>query len=122
MGCTPFQRSLRNAESWVNDCAGVVTLKRCNSPAARQAQSSLAGAHANPGAAAQVEQGVDRQIFHRVFHFASGNGFAFADQATVLAAIAKPGRSAIAVTVDGRAAQRGGEGDNFLQGTFRWLL
>nr|MDK7876883.1 hypothetical protein [Streptococcus agalactiae] len=66
--------------------------------------------------------GVDRQVFHRVFHFTGSDGFTFADQATVLAAVAKSGRGAIAVTVDGRAAQRGGEGDNLLQGTFRWLL
>ncbi len=40
MGCTPFQRSLRKVESCSIDCADVVTLNRCSSPAARQAQSS----------------------------------------------------------------------------------
>lgn len=40
MGCTPFQRSLRKVDSCSIDCADVVTLKRCSSPAARQAQSS----------------------------------------------------------------------------------
>ena len=86
MGCTPFQRSLRNSESWVNDCAGrgdVKALQQAGSAAG--AEFPLTGPHANPGAAAQVEQGVDRQVFHRVFHFTGSDGFTFADQATVLA-------------------------------------
>ncbi len=56
------------------------------------AQFALTGSHADAGAAAQVEQVFHRQVFDRVLNLAGGHRLAFADQAAVLAAIAKPGR------------------------------
>ncbi|MNP62820.1 hypothetical protein D3C76_1581440 [compost metagenome] len=65
------------------------------------AQFALTGPHAYTGATAQIEQIVDRQIFHRVLHFARRHCLALTHQAAAQTALSKPDGRAIAVSING---------------------
>ena len=85
------------------------------------AQFTLAGSHADAGATAEIEQALDRQVLHRVLHLARGDGFALAHQAAAQPTFAEPDRRSVPVAVNRGTAQRGGQGDDFLQRFFGGL-
>ena len=85
------------------------------------AQFALTGPHSDAGAAAEIEQAVDRQVLHRVLHLTGRHGFALAHQAAAQSSFTKPRWRSVAVAVYRGPAQRRGQGDDFLQRFFGGL-